>query len=112
MALNPIISESSEKRRPGPKAFVDTVAASRIRDLREARGLTQEGLAAAIRLMAELNGWHKGFGPVGLDAFTVRAIERDGHVPHISRQLGLALFFEVDRRDIWNVENRRPRQAA
>lgn len=84
--------------------FIDQIAAAQIRDLRETAGLSQEGLARALRLKAEREGWYHERGAV--DAFTIRAIEQLDHLPSLRVQMALSLFFGVDRRAIWRPENR------
>jgi DNA-binding XRE family transcriptional regulator len=87
--------------------FTDYVAADRVVELREARGLSQEGLANAIAQVARERGWLKPGGIGRVDADTIRRIERDGHCPLERVRLVVALFFEVPIRDIWTPTNRR-----
>lgn len=88
-----------------PTAFTDYRAAERVQELREAAGLSQEGLAAAIKREAKSRGWYKLHGAV--DAYTVRRIERDGHCPSERVRLVIALYFECQPREIWEPQNRR-----
>lgn len=75
--------------------FVDTEAAARVRELREALGLSPEALADEIRDMASAHGWKLG----AVDAYTIRRIEgipergRLGRVPRIRVQVVLACYF-------------------
>lgn len=98
---------------PGPTPFTDYVAGDRIATLREDRGLSREGLAKALRLHAEANGWLKPGGIGAVSAETVKAIE-EGHLPSERVRLALALFFGVDRRSIWDARNQRevPREPV
>lgn len=90
--------------------WTDARAAARIEELREDRGLSQEGLASAIQLLAKTEGWYKVHGAV--DAFTIRRIERDEHVPSERVRLVIALYFGVQPRDIWEPRNRRAVEKA
>lgn len=90
--------------------FVDYIAADRVRNLREDRGLSVEGLAKAIKLAGNADQWGQVHGAV--DAFTLRRVEREGHCPSERVRLVLALFFGIDRRDLWNPANRRPIETA
>lgn len=85
--------------------FIDYSAADRVRELREDRGLSVEGLANAIKRYAAAQGWAKVHGTV--DAFTLRRIEEDGHCPSERVRLVIALFFEIRPREIWRPESRR-----
>lgn len=96
----------SEPPRPGPTPYEDFSGADTIRRLREDAGLTWNGLARAIRRRAIAQGWNAPDGPGALDPATIKAIEK-GHLPSLRKQLVLALFFGVDRRDIWKPENKR-----
>lgn len=84
--------------------FIDWQAANTVRDLREDAGLSQEGLANAVKRRGLAEGWYREHG--ALDAFTVRAIEKHGHVPGQRIKVALALFFGVSHRQIWRAENR------
>lgn len=90
--------------------FIDHSAADRLRELREDRGLEVEGLALAIRRRATDEGWYKVHGAV--DAFTLRRIERHGHYPSARVRLVIALYFEVDHRELWRPGNRRELRVA
>lgn len=87
--------------------FTDHHAAHRLAELREARGLSQEGLAKAIRRHALANGWLKPDGLGAVDPDTIRRIERDGHCPSERVRLVISLFLGVQIRDIWEPGNRR-----
>lgn len=96
------------------QAFTDDVAAARIERMREDRGLSQEGLANAVKVFAKDQGWYKvrrGRAQGGVDAFTIRRIE-SGHLPSERVRLVLALYFGKQPRDIWEPRNRRPVKAA
>lgn len=108
MAMNPKISES---RPPGPTPFVDYSGADAVRRLREDAGKTWNGLAAAIKRRGIQNGWTCPDGPGTVDADTIRRIE-EGHLPSLRVQVVLCLYFGVDRRAIWKLENRRPIMRA
>jgi DNA-binding XRE family transcriptional regulator len=85
--------------------FTDHFAATRLIELREQAGLSQEGLAQALKRKAREEGWYKLHGAV--DAFTIRRIERDGHCPSERVRMVIALFFDCQPRDIWQPQNRR-----
>ena len=87
--------------------FTDRTAAERLAELREDRGLSQEGLALAVAQIAMANGWLKPGGIGKVDADTIRRIERDGHCPSERVRLVLALFLGVQIREIWEPRNRR-----
>lgn len=89
---------------------VDYHAAALIAELREEQGLSQEGLARAIRRKAEGERWFKIHGAV--DAFTIRRIERDGHCPSERVRLVIALYFGRQPREIWQPVNRQPAPVA
>lgn len=86
--------------------FIDRHAATRLTELREDAGLSQEGLARAVRLKSETEGWYKVHGSV--DAFTIRAIEDFGHCPSERVRVALSLFFGVPHRELWQPAQRRP----
>lgn len=88
------------------RTFIDTHAAEKLAELREDAGFSQEGFAKALRAKAEEEGWSKVYGAV--DAFTIRAIEDYSHVPGARVRLLIALFLEVQPRDIWVPANRYP----
>lgn len=91
--------------------FADPVAAARLKELREGRGFSPEGLAADIKRSALRAPW----GDRGcVDPHTIRRIERDDHVPSLRVQFVLAHYFGVTMRDIWSPAQRRPvqRRAA
>lgn len=85
--------------------WTDHAAGGVVARERELRGLSQEGLANAIKRFAVDEGWFKVHGAV--DAFTIRRIERDGHVPSERVRLVIALFFDTEPRAIWEPQNRR-----
>ena len=85
--------------------WLDFHAASKLVELREERGLSQERLAAEIKRYAKEQGWFSAHGAV--DAFTIRRIERDGHCPSERVRLVIALFFGLSPSDIWSPANRR-----
>lgn len=104
--MNPTIS-GRKPGQPGPKGpFEDQIAAARIRDMREERGLHQNTLAKAIQRMAAEKGWDKPGGPGAISEDTVASIEA-GHYPSLPKQLVLSLFFECRIRDIWEPQNKR-----
>lgn len=83
-------------------AFIDHIAASTIRDLRESAGLnSQEQLASAIRIASEKASWREK-GTV--DAWTIRKIEQ-GHVPGPRIRFVLASYFGREAKDIWQARN-------
>ncbi len=84
--------------------IVDYIAAERLADLREQRGLSREALAADIRRVAVEQGSFRVHGAV--DAFTIRRIERDGHCPSERVRLVIARYFELNPKDIWDRSNR------
>lgn len=84
----------------------DIYAAEKLCNLREAKGLSQEALANAIRQFAKDNDWYKTYGAV--DAFTIRRIERDGHCPSERVRFVIATFFGTTPGKLWKPINRRP----
>lgn len=86
--------------------FIDTAAAARIREEREARGLSPERLAQEIAELTRREGWKLG----AVDAFTIRRIEgrpdRPGRVPGIRVQCVLGLYFGIPHTEIWKPANR------
>lgn len=87
--------------------FTDSIAAQRLTELREDRGLSQEGLAVAVHRYAKEQGWLKPNGLGAVTADTIRSIERTGHCPSERVRLVLALFLNVPVRDLWEPRNRR-----
>lgn len=96
--------------------WTDERAAARIEEAREDLGLSQEGLANAIKLFAQERGWYKvidGRAHGAVDAFTIRRIEK-GHVPSPRVRVVIAVYLSsstgkpVQPRDIWEPRNRRP----
>lgn len=83
-------------------AFIDHTAAAKIRDLREEAGYNSpEALASAIKLASKTATWgSRG----GVDAWTIRAIER-GHVPGPRIRFVLASYFDRTAREIWIERN-------
>lgn len=86
--------------------FIDQHAKAKVRELREERGLSQEGLAIAIRRHARREGWLSEDGIGAVDPFTIRRIESFGHCPSERIRLVIALFFGVRPNDIWQPSNR------
>lgn len=86
-------------------AQIDVHAAEVVRDFREDAGLSVEGLASAIQLRSQQEGWFKIHGAV--DAFTLRRIEATGHCPSERVRFVIAHYFGVGPRDIWQPRNRR-----
>lgn len=84
--------------------FIDTQAAARLVELREARGLSPEDLAREIAEMAKRlgPGWTRG----AVDPYTIRRIEKKGFVPGTRVSFVIATYFEVDRREIWKPGQR------
>lgn len=83
--------------------FIDHVASNRLIELRENRGLSPERLARLINERAEAEGWEVG----AVHESTIRRIEGNprknvpGVVPSIRVQVVIALFFGIDRQEIW-----------
>lgn len=96
------ILELPRSRRPRK---VDHRAADTIRELREDRGLSQEALGKAVKREALARGWYKVHGAV--DPYTIRRIEDTGHVPSERVRMAIALYFEMQPREIWQPQNRR-----
>lgn len=86
--------------------YIDTVASSRIRAERRARGLSPEALAEEIAEMARREGWKTGT----IDAYTIRRIEgtskRHGRIPQLRVQCVLGLYFGMPHQEIWRDEHR------
>lgn len=92
--------------------FIDYRAADRLRELREDAGLSQEGLATAIKRKALAEGWLREGGHGTVNAFTIRRIEKDGHCPSERKRLVIALYFDTRPSTIWAPSNRRQVQVA
>lgn len=87
--------------------YTDNTAAERLIELREGRGLSQEGLATAIKRHARENGWLEVGGIGAIDGVTIRKIEETNRCPSERVRLVIALYFGVAIRDIWHPANRR-----
>jgi hypothetical protein len=87
-----------------PMPLIDHIAADKLIHLREARGLSPEGLSLAIKRAAPDAAWRER-GAV--DAHTIRRIERRGHVPSPRVRFVLAQFFDIEPGEIWAPHNRR-----
>jgi transcriptional regulator with XRE-family HTH domain len=88
--------------------FIDPEAATLVRALREARGLSPEALAREITVMAAGEGWTRG----SVDAYTIRRIEgtasrnRPGRVPSARVAFVVAHYFGMRPHDIWKPSRR------
>ena len=84
-------------------AFFDVNAGATLIELREGLGLSPEALAKRIAERARRENWDVG----AVDAWTIREIEGNpakGKLPRIPKirvQVVMAMFYGVDRRDIW-----------
>jgi ribosome-binding protein aMBF1 (putative translation factor) len=85
-------------------SLIDIHAAQRIQEMREARGLSPEALAADIATHALSAGWGRR-GSV--DAHTIRRIERHGHVPGPRVAFVMASYFGMPPHELWEARNRR-----
>lgn len=86
-------SRRPSSRRVGHGPEIDLDGAMALRELREARGLTPEALAADIARMAYERG--------SVDASTIRRIEKFGHVPRPRVAFVLAAYFEMVPHELW-----------
>lgn len=85
-------------------ALIDIHAAERIREMREARGMSPEALASDITRRAMSEGW----GTRGtVNAHTIRRIEAQGHVPGPRVAFVLASYFGLAPHQVWEPANRR-----
>lgn len=90
-------------------ALIDTYAAGRLTELREAQGLSPEALAVAINLAAT----QKGLGQRGaVNAHTIRRIERHGHVPGVRVAFVITSYFGMLPHELWQPTNRRSQVPA
>lgn len=80
----------------------DEKAGKLVRELREARGLSPEAMAAEM---------FRAPGIRAVGSRTIRRIE-DGNVPIIAIQFALAAFLERDLRDIWKPRARVRQKVA
>jgi hypothetical protein len=89
---------------PETMPLIDVHGAQRLADLRESRGLSPEALSVEIYEAAMQADWGRRGG---VDAHTIRRIERYGHVPGPRVAFVLASYFDLMPHELWEPGNRR-----